>query len=203
MLKIIYLIQLFISMCEYLPASVKYATQSLWKAKTITLAKTWPSETGCVTQWNTWHSEKLRDAARINLTQRNTLMKLNTRKPATWRSENGTVRGENTLRYDSKWHCENITLCGEKYVTLRQDYIVSKMSGNMDLSLWRHCLVSAIFVHIESEATNVTSPVIHDKMLWEVAYPFRNLNGWNVQVLEWISFISHFIMNVITYPYWD
>ena len=71
----------------------------------------------------------------------------------------------------------------------------------MDLSLWRHCLVSAIFFRIESEATNVTSPGIHDKFLCEVAYPFRNFNGWNVQVLEWISFISHFIMNVITYPF--
>ena len=77
------------------------------------------------------------------------------------------------------------------------------MSGNVDLSLWRHCLVSAIFFRIESEAMNLTSRGIYDKILCEVAYPFRNFNGWNVQVLEWISFISHFIMNVITYPYWD
>ena len=32
-LKVIYLIQLFTSTHEYLPASVKYATQLLWKAK--------------------------------------------------------------------------------------------------------------------------------------------------------------------------
>ena len=101
------------------------------------------------------------------------------------------------------WLSENVTLCGKKYVTLLQHYVVSKMSANMDLSLWHHCLVSAIFFRIESEATNVTSPGIHDKMLCEVAYPFCNCNGWNVQVLEWISFISHFMMNVITYPYWD
>ena len=49
----------------------------------------------------------------------------------------------------------------------------------------------------------MTSRGIYDKILCEVAYPFRNFNGWNIQVLEWISFISHFIMNVITYPYWD
>ena len=50
----------------------------------------------------------------------------------------------------------------------------------------------------------MTSAGIHDKMLCEVAYPLRNFNGWNVlEVLEWISFITHFIMNVITYPYWD
>ena len=32
-LKVIYLIQLFISTHQYLSASVKYATQLLWKAK--------------------------------------------------------------------------------------------------------------------------------------------------------------------------
>ena len=32
-LKVIYLMQLFISAYEYLPAPVKYATQLLWKAK--------------------------------------------------------------------------------------------------------------------------------------------------------------------------
>ena len=180
------------------------------RPKTITLAKTWPNETGYVTQRNTWHCEKLRDVARTNLTQRNTWMKRDTRKPATWRSENCTFRGENTLRYDSKWHCEqlrdvakitwrcafkrdaaqylnktwrdatkptawlseNVTLRGEKYVTLRQHYLVSKMSGNMDLSLWRHCLVSAIFFRIESEATNVTSAGIHDKMLLVGTFKF-------------------------------
>ena len=220
-LKVIYLIQLFISTCEYLPVSVKYATQSLWKAKTIKLAKTWPNETGYVTQWKTWHCEKLRDVARINLTQRNTLMKLNAKKPATWRNAkmvrfaakicyvttvSDIAKNYMTLRKlrdvvhtnvtqrniwikrdatkPAAWLSENITLCGEKYVTLRQHYIVSKMSGNMDWSLWRHCLVSAIFVRIESEATIVTSPGVHDKMLCEVDYPFRNFNGWNVQVLE-------------------
>ena len=33
LLKVIYLIQLFVSMYEYLPAPVMYATQLLWKAK--------------------------------------------------------------------------------------------------------------------------------------------------------------------------
>ena len=127
------------------------------RPKTITLAKTWPNETGYVTQRNTWHCEKLRDVALTNLTQRNTWMKRDARKSTTWSSENGTFRGENTLRYDSQWHCEklcdvahsnvtqrniwikreatkpaawfseNITLRSEKYVTLRQHYIVSKI----------------------------------------------------------------------------
>ena len=171
---------------------------------------------GLITQRNTWHCEKLRDVALTKLTQCNNWMKRDAKKSATWSSENGTFRGENTLRYDSQWHCEklrdvahsnvtqrniwikrdatkpaawfsaNITLRGEKYVTLRQHYIVSKISGNMDLSLWRHCLVSAIFFRIESEATNVTSPGIHDKCCW-----------LERSSLEWISFISHFIMNGI------
>ena len=66
------------------------------------------------------------------------------------------------------------------------------MSGTMDLSLWRHCLVSAIFFRIGPGATNVTSPGIHDKMLCEVAYPFRNFSGWNVQVLEWKFHITFY-----------
>ena len=97
MLKVIYLIQYFISTYAYLPAFVKYA-----------LAKTWPNETDYVTQRNTWHCEKFRDVAHTNVTQRNTLMKRDARKPATLRSENGTFRGEKTLRYDSKWHCEKL-----------------------------------------------------------------------------------------------
>ena len=68
------------------------------RPKTITLARTWPNETGNVTQRNTWHCEKLRDVARTNLTQCNTLMKRDARKPAIWRCENRTFRGENTLR---------------------------------------------------------------------------------------------------------
>ena len=38
----------------------------------------------------------------------------------------------------------------------------------------------------------------------EITYPFPNLNGWSVEVWEWIShFIPHSIMDVITYPCWD
>ena len=38
----------------------------------------------------------------------------------------------------------------------------------------------------------------------EITYPFPNLNGCTVEVWEWIGiFIPHFIMDVITYPYWD
>ena len=38
----------------------------------------------------------------------------------------------------------------------------------------------------------------------EITYPFLNFNGCTVEVKEWISnSISHFIMDVITYPFWD
>ena len=45
---------------------------------------------------------------------------------------------------------------------------------------------------------------MHSKVWNEITYPFLNFNGCTVEVLEWISdFILHFIMDVITYPYWD
>ena len=35
-------------------------------------------------------------------------------------------------------------------------------------------------------------------------YPFPNFNGATAKVLEGISnFIPYFMMDVITYPYWD
>ena len=38
----------------------------------------------------------------------------------------------------------------------------------------------------------------------EITYLYPNLNGSTVEVWEWRSnFISHFIMEIITYPYWD
>ena len=38
----------------------------------------------------------------------------------------------------------------------------------------------------------------------EIAYPFLNFNGSNVEVYEWISnFIPQFMMDVITYPCMD
>ena len=41
------------------------------------------------------------------------------------------------------------------------------------------------------------------KMWDEISYPFPNFNSYTVEVWEWISnFISHIIMNVITYPCW-
>ena len=38
-------------------------------------------------------------------------------------------------------------------------------------------------------------------ILWDgIGYPFANFNGFTVEVWEWISnFISHYVMNVITY----
>ena len=34
-----------------------------------------------------------------------------------------------------------------------------------------------------------------------ITYPFANFNGRAIEVWEWISnFISHFIIDVITYP---
>ena len=42
------------------------------------------------------------------------------------------------------------------------------------------------------------------KMWDEFTYPFQNLNSATVEVWEWISnFIPHFIMDIITYSYWD
>ena len=35
----------------------------------------------------------------------------------------------------------------------------------------------------------------------DITYPFQNFNGVAVEISEWISdFISHFIVDVITYP---
>ena len=41
--------------------------------------------------------------------------------------------------------------------------------------------------------------------MWkEISYPFQNVNGCTVDVLEWISnFFSHFKMDVPTYPWLD
>ena len=37
-----------------------------------------------------------------------------------------------------------------------------------------------------------------------ITYPFSNFNGCTVQVCEWISnFTPDFIVDEITYPYWD
>ena len=42
--------------------------------------------------------------------------------------------------------------------------------------------------------------IVHNK----IAYPYPNFNGCSVEVWEWIIyFIPRFIMDVITYPYWD
>ena len=40
--------------------------------------------------------------------------------------------------------------------------------------------------------------------MWdEITYPFPNFNGCTIEVWAWISnFIPHFIMGVITYPFW-
>ena len=38
----------------------------------------------------------------------------------------------------------------------------------------------------------------------EIIYPFPNFNGATGEVWEMISYsIQHFIMEIITYPYWD
>ena len=38
----------------------------------------------------------------------------------------------------------------------------------------------------------------------EITYPFPNFSGATVEVWEWISnFISHLMMDVITYPRYD
>ena len=38
----------------------------------------------------------------------------------------------------------------------------------------------------------------------EISYPFLNFNGCTVEVQEWVSnFTPHFMMDVITYSYWD
>ena len=38
----------------------------------------------------------------------------------------------------------------------------------------------------------------------QITYLFLNFNGATVEVYEWISnYIPHFMMDVITYPYWD
>ena len=42
------------------------------------------------------------------------------------------------------------------------------------------------------------------KMWNEITFPFTNLNGSTVEVWEWTSnFITHIIMDVMTYPCWD
>ena len=42
------------------------------------------------------------------------------------------------------------------------------------------------------------------KMWDEIPLPFPNFNGSAVEVWEWLrNFIPHFIMGVITFPFWD
>ena len=42
------------------------------------------------------------------------------------------------------------------------------------------------------------------EVLYEITYPFPNFNGTNDEVWEWISnFISHYMMDVIYFTYWD
>ena len=42
------------------------------------------------------------------------------------------------------------------------------------------------------------------KVWGEIIYALPNFNSHKVKVLEWINiFIAHFIMNVMTYPWWD
>ena len=42
------------------------------------------------------------------------------------------------------------------------------------------------------------------KMWDEIMYTFPNFNSYTIEVWEWISnFITHFIMDVITCPFWD
>ena len=45
----------------------------------------------------------------------------------------------------------------------------------------------------------------HDSNVWdEIPYPFSNFNSVTVEVWELIrNIISHILMDVITYPYWD
>ena len=71
-----------------------WAVTSPWLSCDLAVTELWPRRDWAV--------------ARTNLTQRNTWMKRDAKKPATCRSE--TFRGENTLRCDSKWN----------YVTLRK-----------------------------------------------------------------------------------
>ena len=43
-----------------------------------------------------------------------------------------------------------------------------------------------------------------NKMGNDITYPFQNVNGEAIDVSEWLSnFILHFIVDVITYPWWD
>ena len=45
------------------------------------------------------------------------------------------------------------------------------------------------------------SNYIHNKMWYEITYPFWNFNGWTVKVWEWISnFTPHFTRHMIIYP---
>ena len=38
----------------------------------------------------------------------------------------------------------------------------------------------------------------------ETTYPFPNFNSAAIEIYDWIShYIPQFIMDVITYPYWD
>ena len=45
---------------------------------------------------------------------------------------------------------------------------------------------------------------VHYGVWDEIANPFLNFNGCNVEAWEWMSnFTPHFIGHVITKPYWD
>ena len=143
-LKLLHLIQVFVPKYEYLPVSVKYATELLWKAKNGHISRnvTQPVTKCCeilyAMQRNTWR-EKLRDVAHCNVATQH----LNKTCHGDVGNKNETqcyIRIKHNAMKPAMWLSENAMLHGEK---LRQHYMVSKMSGNMDFSLWCHCLVSA------------------------------------------------------------
>ena len=71
--------------------------------------------------------------------------------------------------------------------------------------LCTHCVLCYIVCCVlELRPIQVTWVNMPSKVWDEITYPFPNFNGCTAEVWERISnFSPHFIMRVITYPYWD
>ena len=55
---------------------------------------------------------------------------------------------------------------------------------------------------------NLITPLVSNhmpnKVCNEITYPFQNFNSCTNDIWEWIcNFIYQFVMDVITYPYWE
>ena len=79
--------------------------------------------------------------------------------------------------------------------------VIHKLSAILFRPHWIISLGPLLLTWINSITAWISNHML-SKVGDEITCPFPNYNGFTVEVWEWISkFTSHFIMDVITYPY--